>query len=84
MISRKLAAGLFTGLAGVLTMTFGNGQLPLAGTANSSDDPHHMDHVFVIMMENHGREQILDPNNAGTPHLRALAKEYGTAMTTTA
>jgi phospholipase C len=38
-----------------------------------------MDHVFVIMMENHGFNQLLDPSNPNTPDIRRLAQEYGLA-----
>ncbi|MFB9237603.1 alkaline phosphatase family protein [Plantactinospora siamensis] len=76
----KLLAGLAAGVAVVLGVALGASQASFAHPAHRDKDAHHMDHVFVIMMENHSREQILDPNNAGTPHLRALASTYGSAM----
>jgi hypothetical protein len=47
----------------------------LAGTtwAQDSDDPKgvpHLDHVFVIMMENHGYQQVI--NNPNEPYLNSL------------
>jgi|HubBroStandDraft_2_1064218.scaffolds.fasta_scaffold05230_4 hypothetical protein len=46
-----------------------------------SDDGHkgvpHLDHVFVIMMENHGYGQIL--NNPNAPFINELAKSSGYA-----
>jgi phosphatidylinositol-3-phosphatase len=78
--STKTIAGLAAGIAAILAVTLGVNYASFADTANGNDDPHHMDHVFLIVMENHSREQILDPNNAGTPHIRALANEYGYAL----
>jgi phosphatidylinositol-3-phosphatase len=37
----------------------------------------HMDHVFVIMMENTAYNDLLDPNNANTPFIRSIASTYG-------
>src|SRR5438128_2622407 len=34
-------------------------------------------HVFIIMMENHEYEDIID--NAASPYLNSLARQYGTA-----
>lgn len=39
----------------------------------------HMRHVFVIMMENHGSDQILDPANTYTKDIQDLAHTYGLA-----
>jgi phosphatidylinositol-3-phosphatase len=37
----------------------------------------HIDHVFVIMMENTAYDDLLDPSNANTPFIRNLASTYG-------
>ena len=37
----------------------------------------HIDHVFVIMMENTAYNDLLDPSNANTPFIRNLASTYG-------
>lgn len=39
----------------------------------------HVDHVFVIMMENHGASQLLSPSNPNTRFIQAVAGEYGLA-----
>ena len=37
----------------------------------------HMDHVFVIMMENTAYGDLLDPSNTHTPFIRSIASTYG-------
>jgi phospholipase C len=37
----------------------------------------HMDHVFVIMMENTSYSALLDPANTNTTFIQSLAKTYG-------
>lgn len=37
----------------------------------------HMDHVFVIMMENTSYGDLLSPSNANTPFIRSIASTYG-------
>lgn len=39
----------------------------------------HMDHVFVIMMENTSSSALLDPSNTHTAYIQQLAKSYGLA-----
>jgi hypothetical protein len=39
----------------------------------------HLDHIFVIMMENSGYSQLLSPSNASTSYIQYLAKTYGLA-----
>jgi len=59
-----------------------------AVAAASADGPQfgevhgvpHMDHVFVIMMENHGSSQLLSSSNRDTPFIQSLAKTYGLAL----
>ncbi|MGT2463436.1 alkaline phosphatase family protein [Sinomonas atrocyanea] len=48
---------------------------PAATAAHSADGP---DHVFVIMMENHGRDQIIG-NTADAPYITSLAQKYNVA-----
>jgi hypothetical protein len=54
---------------------------PTGSVYAQSDDGHkgvpHLDHVFVIMMENHGYGQIL--NNPDAPFINELAKSSGYA-----
>jgi phosphatidylinositol-3-phosphatase len=54
----------------------------LVGTAFGQEGPvpkgvPHLDHVFIIMMENHGFSQIL--NNPNAPFVNQLAKSANTA-----
>lgn len=54
----------------------------LAGSALAADDNApkgvpHLDHVFVIMMENHGYQQIV--NNPNAPFINQLAKSANSA-----
>ena len=45
-----------------------------------SDDAHrHFQHVFFIMMENHGTDEIIG-NTASAPFINSLADQYGVAM----
>ena len=37
----------------------------------------HMNHVFVIMMENTAYDDLLSPSNANTPFIRSIASTYG-------
>jgi len=37
----------------------------------------HIDHVFVIMMENTAYDDLLSPSNANTPFIRSIASTYG-------
>lgn len=37
----------------------------------------HMDHIFVIMMENTGSQALLDPSNSNTTFIQSLASTYG-------
>jgi hypothetical protein len=37
----------------------------------------HMDHAFVIMMENTAYDDLLDPSNTHTPFIRSIASTYG-------
>ncbi len=72
---------LFAMLAAVVAL--GVGRLALADPAESHDRVPELDHVFVIVLENHnsfasfGSAGILD--NPQAPHLQALAKKYNYA-----
>lgn len=48
---------------------------PAAPAAHGANGP---DHVFVIMMENHGRDQIIG-NTADAPYITSLAQKYNVA-----
>src|ERR1700757_5483370 len=63
MKTTALALGLFASL------------VPFAARAAEGPVPHgvpHLDHVFVIMMENHGFSQII--NNPNAPFINKYAK----------
>ncbi|MCW2948448.1 MAG: Phosphoesterase family protein [Actinoallomurus sp.] len=52
----------------------GSAQVAAAGVAGA---PQHYDHVFVVVMENHGYSDVI--GNPAAPNLNALAKQYGSA-----
>lgn len=59
---------------------FPGGPVGVPGAPGPAGDPAaHMDHVFVIMMENHSYQQILDPSNPNTGYIRQLASQYALA-----
>lgn len=64
------AAGLLAGCA--LALAPGSAQ---ARPTSSSSGP---DHVFVIMMENHGTDQVIG-NAADAPYITSLAQRYNVA-----
>ena len=49
-----------------------------APEARAHDQHERLDHIFYIMMENHGTDQIIG-NTADAPALNALANRYGLA-----
>src|SRR5579863_5848811 len=54
---------------------------PAAGPAlgsNASPFPH-MDHIFVIMMENTSYSDLLSASNPNTTFIQSLANNYGLA-----
>lgn len=62
------------------TLNFAAGLLAtaLAGSAMAAEGPvpngvPHLDHVFLIMMENHGYSQIL--NNPNAPFINELSRK---------
>ncbi|GAB3270568.1 hypothetical protein GCM10027449_05570 [Sinomonas notoginsengisoli] len=65
------AAVTLTGAAAVSATAASGG----AAGANAQSGP---DHVFVIMMENHGRDQIVG-NTADAPYITSLAQRYNEA-----
>jgi len=50
-----------------------------AGQASSRGDRFHLDHVFVIMMENTSYDDLLSPSNTNTTFIRQLAADHGLA-----
>ncbi|HUJ55004.1 MAG TPA: alkaline phosphatase family protein [Gaiellaceae bacterium] len=44
---------------------------------NAAGRSPHLDHVFVIMMENTAYSDLLDPSNSNTSFIRSLASTYG-------
>ncbi len=52
---------------------------PPGSRAESEAAFPHMDHVFVIMMENTGYNSLLTPSNTNTTYIQYLAQTYGLA-----
>jgi phospholipase C len=55
---------------------------PWAGAATHAavkSDGHVRTHVYIIMMENAGYNEVLDPTNTNTPYIQHLAATYGLA-----
>ena len=71
------AAGLAVAAAAVVAIA-GAAAADAPQAANGGNFPH-MDHVFVIMMENQTAAEMLDPSNANTAYIRSLAQQYGLA-----
>src|SRR5579883_757533 len=53
--------------------------VPTVSAAQGTTSTHvpGFDHIFVIVMENHGYDEII--GNANAPHINALASKYGLA-----
>jgi hypothetical protein len=49
------------------------------GTTASAARFPHLDHIFVIMMENSAYSQLMSPGNSRTGYIRQLAQTYGLA-----
>jgi phosphatidylinositol-3-phosphatase len=68
------------GLIGLVSATLVTVGFSQPAGASKSDGHHHADrlkHVFVIVLENHARDQVInDPN---TPFITKLANRYGVA-----
>lgn len=77
--------GAFLASAALLGAATGVGVPALASTAASTSHHHeagafrHMDHVFVIMMENSSYSDLLNAANPNTADIQQLADEYGLA-----
>ncbi|HET8878512.1 MAG TPA: alkaline phosphatase family protein [Arthrobacter sp.] len=73
------AAVAFTGLASVGAAAPAEAKTTsdTAGQANGQGQ-NGPDHVFVIMMENHGYDQVIG-NTADAPFINSLARRYNTA-----
>jgi phospholipase C len=79
-VLKSRAAGAVVAVAAAVTLT---GTAAVAATAASAGaaGAHAQsgpDHVFVIMMENHGRDQIVG-NTADAPFITSLAQKYNEA-----
>jgi phosphatidylinositol-3-phosphatase len=55
----------------------GNSAQP--GQASSPGDRFHLDHVFVIMMENTSYDDLLSPSNTNTTFIQQLTADHGLA-----
>ncbi|MFC4395544.1 alkaline phosphatase family protein [Arthrobacter sedimenti] len=73
------AAVAITGLAAVGAAVPADAQTtPGAAAQASGQGENGPDHVFVIMMENHGYDQVIG-NTADAPYINSLAQRYNTA-----
>jgi hypothetical protein len=79
------AAGAAAAMAAAVALTGATAVAPSAalaapGSSAAADAQGAMgpDHVFVIMMENHGRDQIIG-NTADAPYITSLAQRYNVA-----
>ncbi len=74
------AAGVTAALAaGAVLPSVAGADVPVArGVVPAASFPH-MDHVFVIMMENSSYASLLSPANADTSYIRQLAADHGLA-----
>ena len=75
-LSTRIAALTAIAAAGTLGLT------AAAATADSSQNEHRqhgtvLDHIFVIMLENHSQSSVIDDANA--PFITGLAHQYGMA-----
>jgi phospholipase C len=53
------------------------GSSALAGATDRGGSFPHMDHVFLIMMENTAYSDLLNPSNTNTTFIQGLASTYG-------
>ena len=78
--SPKYLAVVATSLASTLLVA---GTAPATGPVLSgassppSGSPSHYDHIFVIVEENHGFQDVI--GNPAAPNLNALARQFGLA-----
>lgn len=81
---RLRSAWLLAGATALAGAALGLG-LPAAGNQGPPPPPYgssgfpHMDHVFVIMMENTSYTALLTPGNTHTAFIRQIAGRYGLA-----
>ena len=74
------ATAFLAGLAiGPVSASAGAGPSHVSGAAASVARFPHLDHVFVIMMENSAYSQLMTPSNSNTAYIQQLAKTYGLA-----
>jgi phospholipase C len=82
----RILAGVLIASA-ITAIVIGYG-LPASASGHASPTPAggpgpgparfpHMNHVFVIMMENTAYADLLDPSNSNTPFIRSIASTYG-------
>ena len=71
-----VAALVAAGIAALVTV-----QLAAAtdGRGHHEGRVRDVRHVFVIMLENHSRQSVLDDPNAPTPFMKSLAHDYASA-----
>ncbi|MDP5228237.1 MULTISPECIES: alkaline phosphatase family protein [Arthrobacter] len=77
VIARRTLGAAFATAAVAAVALAGTAALP-AATAAPVKAQNGPDHVFVIMMENHGYEQVVG-NTADAPYITSLAQKYNTA-----
>src|SRR6201996_7316981 len=76
--AKVLAVGAVAGVAAALTVGLSapSGATPTAGQGRGNDRVQ-LDHVFIIVLENHSAKSVIgDPN---TPYITSLAQQYGEA-----
>jgi hypothetical protein len=74
------AAVAFTGFAAVGAAAPADAQSTAGAVAQANGQGENgPDHVFVIMMENHGYDQVIG-NTADAPFINSLARRYNTAV----
>ncbi len=74
---RYIAAAAAGGLASVLALS--SLASASAGTTGAKPNNPAQTHVFIIMMENAGSSELLNPGNTNDPYIRHLAATYGLA-----
>jgi phospholipase C len=75
-----VAVAFFVGaVVGPIVASAQPGSSGRAGQASLPGDRFHLDHVFVIMMENTSYSDLLSPSNTNTTFIRQLAADHGLA-----
>ena len=68
------AAALVATSLGATAMAAGNGAHPQARAAHAGKASGKLDHVFVLMLENHSKSSVIGNKNA--PYITSLARTY--------